>query len=42
MRRGIFLLLVVLAGLGATHTTSFDGALAGWESLAAKVATLPR
>ncbi|HEY7537670.1 MAG TPA: hypothetical protein VH721_06760 [Gaiellaceae bacterium] len=40
MRRGILLLIAVLAALGFAHTSSIDGTLAGWQSLAAKVAEL--
>ena len=40
MRRGILMLIAVLAALGVAHTGSIDGTLASWQSLAAKVAEL--
>jgi hypothetical protein len=40
MRRGILLLLAVLATFGVAHNGSIDGTLASWQSLAARVAEL--
>jgi hypothetical protein len=39
VRRGVILLLAVLATMGVAKPSSFDGALQSWQNLAAKVAT---
>jgi hypothetical protein len=40
VRRGVFLSVAVLAALGVSRLTTLDGALAGWQNIAAKLATL--